>query len=365
LLVKTIRYLWLIIWLAMLPPAGAALAGDKVFNPQYFPGQWTFVTNQDETITATGNVILRRGQEVYQQVLLLKAVPVETAGQPEKITEAAVRKFISHYRPPPIPYTSAKTAAKTGAEKFNCLEFAEDIVIQAGSNGIPAEVVGIKFKDRLVGHACAGFPVASGRTLYFDSTPSAGHVSHGASEARVELGKTYRRADGGMPAGGAENLPVTEIIPVSRLTEVAGSLLADSGSVAPSGGTRLVVVGEKLQQAEGIDYAGPDTLKISDAQLDRWNQAAGEVQAAQVGRLAAQNQAEQAMAKKLAAKALAENEGLAAQGDAYGELRMGECYLTGDGVAKDIFKARDYLQRAAEQGSQTAVDELNRLDEQN
>ena len=58
-----------------------------------------------------------------------------------------------------------------------------------------------------------------------------------------------------------------------------------------------------------------------------------------------------------------ENERLAAQGDAYGELRMGERYLAGDGVAKDIFKARDYLQRAAEQGSQTAVNELNRLDE--
>jgi len=351
--------------LAILLPAGAALAGYNVFDPGQFPGQWMLVTNQDDTITATGNGVIRRGEDVYQRVLLLKTVPVESASRPGKITETAVRKFISHYRPPPIPYTSAKTAAKTGAEKFNCLEFAEDIVIQAESNGIPAEVIGIKFKDRLVGHACAGFPVADGRTLYFDSTPSSGHLSHAASEARVELGKPYRRADGGVPAGGAENLPVTEIIPVSKLTEIAGSLLDGSGSAAPAAGIRLVVVGEKFQQAEGIDYAGPDTLKISDAQRDRWNQAAVEILAAQTSKREAQKQAEQVAAKKLSAAALSENERLAVQGDVYGELRMGERYLTGDGVAKDIFKARDYLQRAAEQGSQTAADELNRLDNQN
>ena len=360
---KILRHLLLTILLAILLPAGVALAGDNVFDPRQFPGQWAFVTNQDATITATGNAVLRRGDEVYQRVLLLKPVPVEAAGLSQKPTEAQVKNFISHYRPPPIPYTSLKTALKTGAEKFNCLEFAEDIVNQAGANGIPAEVIGVKFKDRLVGHACAGFPVADGRTLYFDSTPGAGQISRGASEARVELGKTYRRADGGVPAGDAENLPVTEIIPVSRLMEIAGSLL--DGYAAPPAETKLVVMGEKIQQAEGIDYAGPDTLKISDAQRERWNQAAGEVMAAKASRLAAQKQAEQAVANKLAAKTLAENEQLAAQGDAYGELRMGQRYLAGDGVAKDIFKARDYLQRAAEQGSQTAVDELNRLDNQN
>jgi TPR repeat protein len=342
-----------------------ASGADIAFDAATFPGQWTLATNQDETIIATGSAVLRRGEEVYQRIMLLKAVPVETAGQPGKITEAEVRKFISHYRPPPIPYTSAKTAAKTGAEKFNCLEFAEDIVIQAGSNAIPAEVIGIKFKDRLIGHACAGFPVADGRTLYFDSTPGAGQVSRAASEARVELGKPYRRADGGVPAGGVENLPVTEIIPVSKLMEIAGSLLDDSGSAAPAAGTRLVVVGEKHQQAEGIEYVGPDTLKISDSQLERWNQAAGEFLAAKVSKLEAQKKVEQAVATKLSAVSLVENERLAAQGDAYGELRMGERYLSGEGVAKDVFKARDYLQRAAEQGSQTASDELNRLDNQN
>jgi hypothetical protein len=363
-LVKIIRYLRLTSLLAILLQAGEALAGDNVFYPQLFPGHWTFVTNQDATITATGSAILRRGEEVYQQVLLLKAIPVEAAGRSGKTTETEVRKFISHYRPPPIPYTSAKTAMKTGVEKFNCLEFAEDIVIQAESNAIPAEVIGIKFKGRLVGHACAGFPVSDGRMLYFDSTPSAGHISHAASEARVELDKPYRRADGGVPAGGAVNLPITEIIPVSKLTEIAGGLPDNSDSAVPTSGARLVVVGEKFQQAEGIDYAGPDTLKISDSQRDSWNQAAGEILAARAGKLEAHRKAAQATANKLTASALAENERLAAQGDAYGEMRMGERYLTGDGVAKDVFKARDFLQRAAEQGSQTAADELNRLNNQ-
>ena len=354
----------LALWLAILLPVGAVLAGENSFAPPYFPGRWTFVTNQDATITATGSAVLRRGDEAYQQVLLLKPVPVEIARRPGKVTEAEVRRFISHYRPPPIPYTSAKTARKTGAEKFNCLEFAEDIVIQAESNGIPAEVIGIKFKDRLVGHACAGFPVAGGRTLYFDSTPGNGHVSHGASEARVELGRPYRRADGGLLAGGVENLPVTEIIPVSKLTEIAGSLLDGSGSAAPAAKTALVVVAEKHRQAESIDYAGPDTLRVSDGQRAKWDQAAEEFAAAQSVRQQAEKIADQAATGKLAAVALAENERLAAQGDAYGELRMGERYLTGAGVTKDIFKARDYLQRAADQGSQTAVEELDRLDSQ-
>ncbi len=353
------------ILLAILLPACAVLADEGAFNAQNFPGQWTFVTNQDETITATGSAVFRRGDEVYQRVLLLKPVPVETAGLPGKTTEADVRNFISHYRPPPIPYTSAKTAAKTGAEKFNCLEFAEDIVIQAGSNGIPAEVIGILFKGKLTGHACAGFPTAEGRTLYFDSTPSSGHVSHGASEARVELGKTYRRADGGELAGGVEDLPIVKIIPVSKLADFAGDLLEDNGFAAPAAGTRLVVVEENRLPIEGIDYAAPDSLKISEDQLDKWNQAAAEVMAAEASRQDAEKQAALAEAKKLAASALQENAMLAAQGDVYGELRMGERYLTGDGVAKDIFKARDYLQRAAEQGSQTATDELNRLDNQN
>lgn len=60
--------------------------------------------------------------------------------------------------------------------------------------------------------------------------------------------------------------------------------------------------------------------------------------------------------------ALKSNQEAAAKGDAYGLLRMGERYLKGDGVEKDLAKARQYLQRAAENGSATAKDELSKLD---
>jgi TPR repeat protein len=342
----------------------AGAVSGKDFDPQNFSGKWKLFTNQDGTLTATENATIRRGAEVYQRVLLLKAVPSEEPSRGQRATEAEIRDFIRQYRPPAIPYTSEKAAKQTGGEKFNCLEFAEDIVAQANSNGIPAEVIGIKFEGKLTGHACAGFPTAEGQMLYFDSTPGAGQVSRRAHEAWVELGKTYRRADGGELVGGVEKLPITEIIPVSQLAEIASSLLGGDNPVGPTARTKLVVVAEKHQQAEGIEYAGTDTLQISEAQIARWNQAAEEVKAAKASQQNAQRQVSQAVAKKLAASALQENERLADQGDAYGELRMGERYLTGDGVAKDVFKAREFLQRAADQGSQTATDELNRLDGQ-
>ena len=51
----------------------------------------------------------------------------------------------------------------------------------------------------------------------------------------------------------------------------------------------------------------------------------------------------------------------AAKGDAYGLLRMGERYRDGDGVEKDLAKAKDYLTKAVAAGSPTAADELSKL----
>jgi hypothetical protein len=62
--------------------------------------------------------------------------------------------------------------------------------------------------------------------------------------------------------------------------------------------------------------------------------------------------------KKAALKA---NQQEADKGDAYGLLRMGERYRDGDGVEKDLAKARDYLQKAADAGSSTAKEELTHL----
>ena len=62
------------------------------------------------------------------------------------------------------------------------------------------------------------------------------------------------------------------------------------------------------------------------------------------------------------ARALDANEASAAKGEAYGLMRMGERYRDGDGVDKDLVKARSYLTRAAAAGSPTAEDDLKRLD---
>ena len=86
---------------------------------------------------------------------------------------------------------------------------------------------------------------------------------------------------------------------------------------------------------------------------------------------AAQNQLDEqrrvATEKKAAAKNAAKAkllksfQDMADKGDSYGLLRMGECYRDGDGVEKDLAKAKDYLTKAAAAGSLTAADELKKL----
>jgi hypothetical protein len=61
---------------------------------------------------------------------------------------------------------------------------------------------------------------------------------------------------------------------------------------------------------------------------------------------------------ELARKALVSNQEDAARGDSYGELRMGERYRDGDGVAKDLRLAREWLAKAAAHGDPSAKREL-------
>jgi hypothetical protein len=61
------------------------------------------------------------------------------------------------------------------------------------------------------------------------------------------------------------------------------------------------------------------------------------------------------------ARALKQNQDAADKGDAYGLLRMGERYRDGDGVPKDLDKARDYLTKASAAGSPTAAEDLKSL----
>jgi hypothetical protein len=67
--------------------------------------------------------------------------------------------------------------------------------------------------------------------------------------------------------------------------------------------------------------------------------------------------------KAAQAKALKYNQDLADKGDAYGLMRLGERYRDGEGVPKDLAKARDYLSKAVTAGQPSAADELSRLDQ--
>lgn len=61
------------------------------------------------------------------------------------------------------------------------------------------------------------------------------------------------------------------------------------------------------------------------------------------------------------AKVLKFHQDLAAKGDAYGEYQMGLRFLNGDGVGKDLGKAREMFIKAAAQGHQSAKDQLLKL----
>lgn len=64
---------------------------------------------------------------------------------------------------------------------------------------------------------------------------------------------------------------------------------------------------------------------------------------------------------KTESKVLAYHQELAEKGDAYGEYKMGIRYENGDGVDKDLTKARDLLGKAAAQGNKDAATELAKL----
>ena len=61
------------------------------------------------------------------------------------------------------------------------------------------------------------------------------------------------------------------------------------------------------------------------------------------------------------ARVLKSNRELADKGDAYGELRMGLRYRNGEGVPEDLDKAREWLQKAADQGDSDAAIALAKL----
>lgn len=78
----------------------------------------------------------------------------------------------------------------------------------------------------------------------------------------------------------------------------------------------------------------------------------------------AQVEAEKAAAKKsIQDKALKWNQEQADKGDAFGLLRMGERYRDGDGVPKDLAKARQYFTKAVAAGAPDADKALSKLNQ--
>jgi len=75
--------------------------------------------------------------------------------------------------------------------------------------------------------------------------------------------------------------------------------------------------------------------------------------------IAAQKAKDAAAKKSGEERALKMNQDLADKGDAYGLLRMGERYRDGDGVAKNLPKAREYFTKAVAAGSPSAQEELD------
>jgi len=82
-----------------------------------------------------------------------------------------------------------------------------------------------------------------------------------------------------------------------------------------------------------------------------------------LGQLKKMAQLKKAKASDAKNRVLKANQDAADKGDEYGLLRMGERYRDGDGVEKDLAKAKEYLQKAADAGSPTAKDELSNLNQ--
>ena len=121
------------------------------------------------------------------------------------------------------------------------------------------------------------------------------------------------------------------------------------------------------------DYNG-DTLELWDYgtkptqdELSRWRDEQAERQRAAETKLAQQREAaaEKAAAAKQATqvKVLKWHMEQAEKGDSFGLFRMGEHYRDGDGVPRDLDKAREYFTKAAAAGSPAAADALSKLNQ--
>jgi len=137
-------------------------------------------------------------------------------------------------------------------------------------------------------------------------------------------------------------------------------------------GADALVDGQKIQflaiRAGSFRYTGTDGAEYTIAAYD-YGQCKTNVpppltpeQIAAQAKANADAKAKAGEQKRVAAaRALQANQEAAAKGVSFGLLRMGQRYRDGDGVEKDLSKAKEYLQKAADAGSPTAAEELAKL----
>ena len=351
---------WCCSWLFLVCLCAQAQdASLPIYHLQVFADGWTLLTNEDYTVQATDHSISRDGNEVYNRVWRLKPVVIKSGVS--IATPAAVRAFIHDYRPPPIAYTTPARARQKGTETFECMEFANDIVVKAASNNIASEIVGIQFENQPVGHACAGFPTTDGNVLFYDSTPSEYRISRHAYEAYVTVGQPYRRADGAEVGDGLGRTPISDIVPVSGLVASGPQYLDPPKPLTITPNTIFIVENEDRVQVPGILYDDTNGFTVSQAQIDQWNETLAAIREKKKKQQEVEISQIDDESARTAARVLRNTERAAAEGDTFAELRMGQRYREGDGVPKDLDKARKFLQQAADQGSPTAVEELLHL----
>ena len=188
-------------------------------------------------------------------------------------------------------------------------------------------------------------------------TITAGSVSRTTKAETVMGGShTVRNLDYGTPCERPDNAPqevvASDLQPVEMEHVIAAKLRASEMQ------RQAVSV---LQLAEQADQAAATAETKATEQVRLADEAYQ--QATKTERKAAEERKEKQRAlAAMQMKVLRLNQDQAAKGDPYGLLRMGERYRDGNGVPKDLAKARDYLSRAAAAGEPSAADELSRLD---
>lgn len=180
-------------------------------------------------------------------------------------------------------------------------------------------------------------------TLPYEKTRVAGATSIATGETSVNHQKVQTQSSASVNYQ-VENDPDADIFFVanfpysSRLSAAYQEMMAfDDGYYTYTNNLQEVVTVHKL------NYGTP-CVKI-------WSQ----------DELTAEQRKQEAKKQAAQDKILKSNQDAAERGDTYGLLRMGERYRDGEGVTKDLTKARTYLSKAADAGSVTAAEDLSKL----